>query len=158
MLHVNSLQRQEISVFSKMSRVALGPMHPSIQRAPGLLSLGLKQKGYEIYFHLHPVLKLQMCETIPLIMSYDFSLDRKYYLYCRLYTPSVWQLELPNCETPYIKICNVFLYFMFMVPCIIIYSMKKPTDAAICSQFYSTARFTLHVSGVLHTHHQEYNF
>ena len=26
------------------------------------------------------------------------------------------------------------------------------------SQFYSTARFTLHVSGVLHTHHQEYNF
>ena len=25
-------------------------------------------------------------------------------------------------------------------------------------QFYSTARFTLHVSGVLHTHHQEYNF
>ena len=38
------------------------------------------------------------------------------------------------------------------------YSMKYPTDAAICSQFYSTARFTLHVSGVLHTHHQEYNF
>ena len=26
------------------------------------------------------------------------------------------------------------------------------------SQFYSTARFTLHVSGVLHTHHQQYNF
>jgi len=23
---------------------------------------------------------------------------------------------------------------------------------------YSTARFTLHVSGVLYTHHQEYNF
>ena len=33
-----------------------------------------------------------------------------------------------------------------------------PTDAALCSQFYSTARFTLHVSGVLYTHHQEYNF
>ena len=31
-----------------------------------------------------------------------------------------------------------------------IYSMKLPTDAAICSKFYSTARFTLHVSGVLH--------
>ena len=28
----------------------------------------------------------------------------------------------------------------------------------MCSQFYSTARFTLHVSGVLHTRHQEYNF
>ena len=28
----------------------------------------------------------------------------------------------------------------------------------MCSQFYSTARFTLHVSGVLYTHHQEYNF
>ena len=49
-------------------------------------------------------------------------------------------------------------FFMFMVPCIIIYSMKQPTDAALCSQFYSTARFTLHFSGVLHTHHQEYNF
>ena len=35
---------------------------------------------------------------------------------------------------------------------------KYPTDAAVCSQFYSTARFTLHVSGVLHTHHHEYNF
>ena len=32
------------------------------------------------------------------------------------------------------------------------------TVAAMCGQFYSTARFTLHVSGVLHTHHQEYNF
>ena len=53
---------------------------------------------------------------------------------------------------------HVFYHFMFMVPCIIIYSMKQPTDAAICSQFYSTARFTLHVSGVLHTHRQEYNF
>ena len=40
-----------------------------------------------------------------------------------------------------------------MVPCIIFYSMNT-TDAAICSQFYSTARFTLHVSGVLYTHHQ----
>jgi len=30
-------------------------------------------------------------------------------------------------------------------------------DAAVCSQFYFTARFTLHVSVVLHTHHQEYN-
>ena len=46
---------------------------------------------------------------------------------------------------------------MFMVPFIIIYSMKYPTDAPICSLFYSTARFTLHVSAVLHTHHQEYN-
>jgi len=33
---------------------------------------------------------------------------------------------------------------MFMIPCIVIYSMKQPTDAAICSQFYSTVRFTLH--------------
>jgi len=49
-------------------------------------------------------------------------------------------------------------YFMFMVPCIIIYSVKYPTDAAMCNQFYSTAVFTIHVSGVLHTHHQEYNF
>ena len=43
----------------------------------------------------------------------------------------------------------MFVYFMFMVPCIIIYYMKYPTDAAICSQFYSTARFTLHVSDIL---------
>ena len=28
--------------------------------------------------------------------------------------------------------------------------MKYLTDAAKCSQFYSTAKFTLHVSGVLH--------
>ena len=49
------------------------------------------------------------------------------------------------------------LYFMFLVLCIVIYSMEKLTDAAISSQFYSTARFTLHVSDVLHTHHQEYN-
>ena len=36
-------------------------------------------------------------------------------------------------------------------------SMKQPTDATVCSQFYSTAKFTLHVSGATHTHHQEYN-
>ena len=31
---------------------------------------------------------------------------------------------------------------MLMVPCVIIYSMKQPTDAPICSHFYFTARFT----------------
>ena len=40
----------------------------------------------------------------------------------------------------------------------ICYEITNICNAAICSQFYSTARFTLHVSGVLHTHHQEFNF
>ena len=35
--------------------------------------------------------------------------------------------------------------------------MKYPTDATVRSQFYSTAKFTLHVSGGTHAHHQEYN-
>ena len=35
---------------------------------------------------------------------------------------------------------------------------NKQTDATICSQFHFTATFTLHVSGALYTHHQEYNF
>jgi len=38
---------------------------------------------------------------------------------------------------------------------LLMYSMKY---VAIYSQFYSTARFTVHVTVVLHTHHQEYNF
>ena len=46
----------------------------------------------------------------------------------------------------------------YMYKHISLYYMKWPTDAAICSQFHSTARSTLHVSGVLYTHHQEYNF
>jgi hypothetical protein len=35
--------------------------------------------------------------------------------------------------------------------------MKQPTDATVCSQFYSTAKVTLHVSGATQAHHQEYN-
>ena len=31
------------------------------------------------------------------------------------------------------------------------------TDATVCSEFYSSAKFILHVSGCTHAHHQEYN-
>jgi len=43
-------------------------------------------------------------------------------------------------------------------PTQIIWLFYEITNRRSCLQsIYSTARFTLHVSGVLYTHHQEYN-
>ena len=73
-LHVNLQQRQEIFFFSKMSIVPLEPNNPSIQTAPGLLSLRLKQTGYDIITaHLHQALKLWMCATLPPLTSHAFT-------------------------------------------------------------------------------------
>jgi len=51
-----------------------------------------------------------------------------------------------------LSLCN----FIFIVPCIItFYEITK--NATVRSEFYSSAKLTLHVSGCTHAHHQEYN-
>jgi hypothetical protein len=52
-LYLKSEQGQEIFLFSKMSRLALGPIQPLIQWAWGALSSGVKQVGHEAD-HSHP--------------------------------------------------------------------------------------------------------
>jgi hypothetical protein len=53
-LYLKSEQGQEIFLFSKISRLALGPTQPLIQWAWGALSRGVKQVGHEADIRLVP--------------------------------------------------------------------------------------------------------
>jgi len=46
--------------------------------------------------------------------------------------------------------------FMFMVPSIVYLCFNKPTRCNCSQSILFYCRVTLHVSGVFHTHHQEY--
>jgi hypothetical protein len=54
-------QRQESFLYFTVSRPALGPTQPPIQRIPGVLSPGIKQLGREVD-HSPPVLRSRMVE------------------------------------------------------------------------------------------------
>jgi len=45
---------------------------------------------------------------------------------------------------------------MFMVPCILDLYYSKPTRWSCSQSILFYCRFTLHVSGAFHAHHQEY--
>jgi len=48
-----------------------------------------------------------------------------------------------------------FLYFMFMFPCIVNLYYNNRTRSSCVQSILFYCRFTLHVSGAFHTHHQE---
>lgn len=61
------LQDKEILLFSKTSRLALGPTRPVIQWVLGTLLPRQSSQGMRLTTHLYLVLKLRISGTIPLV-------------------------------------------------------------------------------------------
>jgi len=61
----NSQHRQEILLFSTMSRMALDPTQPTIQWILGYFPQGYSRWAVQLTTHLHPVLRLRMSGAKP---------------------------------------------------------------------------------------------